>query len=435
MQAPTVFLNSSPDVEQRFCQQCGRFEPLSQFDGDKRSCRMGLQRRRATDKRRQAATAAAAATAAHMPLLCMPGGVHHSCSNCFCAGCNTAAAVHMNGAFHMQQQQAAMQAGMFGCSSQLAVPDSYHMNSAALQAAKRLKLSNNTNNSYITNHSSMSGSGSLAAAGNQQVMWGAQQQQQQQQAAAAAGDLSVMLQTFQNDHLKEWAAAELEADCALEQQLQQLQQQSAAAAITASTAVGTTVTKVSNSNNMGMPITQLPAVGRPIWRMDSDMGSSGSSTGTVAAATSAAAATDTDAALDGLLDVLYNELQARAAPAPSAAGAAVSPSTSAGSIVLNNGPAMMPVGLQAPTAAAAAAEQANIRASLASIKAELQQVTASLAGHSAAAAAAAAGGLQQPAAAVAAGQRLERIQQQMAQLSGHFAQCQAVQQATAWLRA
>jgi len=30
-------------VRQRFCQQCGRFHDLSEFDGDKRSCRARLQ--------------------------------------------------------------------------------------------------------------------------------------------------------------------------------------------------------------------------------------------------------------------------------------------------------------------------------------------------------------------------------------------------------
>lgn len=30
-------------VRKRFCQQCGRFHDLSEFDGDKRSCRARLQ--------------------------------------------------------------------------------------------------------------------------------------------------------------------------------------------------------------------------------------------------------------------------------------------------------------------------------------------------------------------------------------------------------
>ena len=35
-------------VQVRFCQQCGRFQPLSEFDGDKRSCRVRLQVRAAS---------------------------------------------------------------------------------------------------------------------------------------------------------------------------------------------------------------------------------------------------------------------------------------------------------------------------------------------------------------------------------------------------
>lgn len=32
------------NIKMRFCQQCGRFEPLEEFDGDKRSCRSRLER-------------------------------------------------------------------------------------------------------------------------------------------------------------------------------------------------------------------------------------------------------------------------------------------------------------------------------------------------------------------------------------------------------
>ncbi|PRW60923.1 squamosa promoter binding [Chlorella sorokiniana] len=36
----------------RFCQQCGRFQPLSDFDGEKRSCRVRLQRHNARRRKR-----------------------------------------------------------------------------------------------------------------------------------------------------------------------------------------------------------------------------------------------------------------------------------------------------------------------------------------------------------------------------------------------
>jgi hypothetical protein len=38
-------------VEQRFCQQCGRFQLLSEFDGDKRSCRARLDKHNARRRR------------------------------------------------------------------------------------------------------------------------------------------------------------------------------------------------------------------------------------------------------------------------------------------------------------------------------------------------------------------------------------------------
>ncbi|KAF6250912.1 SBP domain-containing protein, partial [Scenedesmus sp. NREL 46B-D3] len=31
-------------VDSRFCQQCGKFQPLTEFDQDKRSCRSRLKR-------------------------------------------------------------------------------------------------------------------------------------------------------------------------------------------------------------------------------------------------------------------------------------------------------------------------------------------------------------------------------------------------------
>jgi hypothetical protein len=438
-------------VQQRFCQQCGRFQPLSQFDGDKRSCRMGLQRRRATDKRRQAAAAAASTSMAH---ICMPAGTHQAC---FCAGCSTAAGEGFQMAAAFQQQ-----AAMFGCSGFPApAAAAYDPVAAAAPAAKRMKPSNssNTQNNII-------GMGCLPrTTANQALMW-APQQQQQQSGAAADSDLTAMLQAFQNDHMKDWTAAEIEADSALEQQLQQ--QQSAVSAPTASTAFTNNV-----SNNIDMRSGHLAPLGKPIWRMDSNTGSSGSSSSmafsplpipAAAAAAgggaAAASAADVDNVLDGLLDVLCVELQARAEAGPMAT-AAVSPTTSAGSFAAtqqnNNSPAMTTAGAHLPSqlqakpaaAAAAAAGQTHIRASLAAIKAELQQVTASLVGHSAAAAAAAgpaASGVSQlmpalqlqPAAAAAGGagaavaQRIEVLQQKMAQLSGHLAQLQAVQQVQRW---
>ncbi len=38
---PPLSTLCSPQV--RFCQQCGRFQPLGEFDGEKRSCRVRLQ--------------------------------------------------------------------------------------------------------------------------------------------------------------------------------------------------------------------------------------------------------------------------------------------------------------------------------------------------------------------------------------------------------
>ncbi|PNG99373.1 Squamosa promoter-binding-like protein 9, partial [Tetrabaena socialis] len=39
-------------IEQRFCQQCGRFHGLTEFDGTKRSCRARLQRHNARRRKR-----------------------------------------------------------------------------------------------------------------------------------------------------------------------------------------------------------------------------------------------------------------------------------------------------------------------------------------------------------------------------------------------
>lgn len=50
---------------QRFCQQCGRFHDLTEFDGDKRSCRARLQRHNA--RRRKKTEADAANKAAAVP--------------------------------------------------------------------------------------------------------------------------------------------------------------------------------------------------------------------------------------------------------------------------------------------------------------------------------------------------------------------------------
>ena len=43
---------------QRFCQQCGRFHELSEFDGDKRSCRARLQRHNARRRKKTETDAA-----------------------------------------------------------------------------------------------------------------------------------------------------------------------------------------------------------------------------------------------------------------------------------------------------------------------------------------------------------------------------------------
>ena len=51
---------------QRFCQQCGRFHDMSEFDGDKRSCRARLERHNAR-RRKKADPAAAAGSAAKRP--------------------------------------------------------------------------------------------------------------------------------------------------------------------------------------------------------------------------------------------------------------------------------------------------------------------------------------------------------------------------------
>jgi hypothetical protein len=47
MQCETCLKTSSivrDGERERFCQQCGRFHPLEDFDGDKRSCRIRLMR-------------------------------------------------------------------------------------------------------------------------------------------------------------------------------------------------------------------------------------------------------------------------------------------------------------------------------------------------------------------------------------------------------
>ncbi len=47
-------------IPQRFCQQCGRFHTLEQFDGTRRSCRQMLQRHNARRNKRNPEAAAAA---------------------------------------------------------------------------------------------------------------------------------------------------------------------------------------------------------------------------------------------------------------------------------------------------------------------------------------------------------------------------------------
>jgi hypothetical protein len=52
-------------VSSRFCQQCGKFEPLSSFDGAKRSCRARLQRHNARRRKDPLATGAGYQGGAH----------------------------------------------------------------------------------------------------------------------------------------------------------------------------------------------------------------------------------------------------------------------------------------------------------------------------------------------------------------------------------
>ncbi|KAF8061149.1 SPL2 [Scenedesmus sp. PABB004] len=47
LRALSVCCKGAGDQQWRFCQQCGKLEPLSMFDGKKRSCRASLRRRRA----------------------------------------------------------------------------------------------------------------------------------------------------------------------------------------------------------------------------------------------------------------------------------------------------------------------------------------------------------------------------------------------------
>jgi hypothetical protein len=51
---PSVLREGRP---QRFCQQCGRFHPLEEFDGTKRSCRSRLQKHNARRRKRDPLTA------------------------------------------------------------------------------------------------------------------------------------------------------------------------------------------------------------------------------------------------------------------------------------------------------------------------------------------------------------------------------------------
>ena len=57
---------------QRFCQQCGRFHDLSEFDGDKRSCRARLQRHNARRRKKTELDNATKPTA--LPKKPTPGG-------------------------------------------------------------------------------------------------------------------------------------------------------------------------------------------------------------------------------------------------------------------------------------------------------------------------------------------------------------------------
>ena len=41
MRMPAILMDN---VQQRFCQQCGRFQKLNQFEGSRRNCRMQLQK-------------------------------------------------------------------------------------------------------------------------------------------------------------------------------------------------------------------------------------------------------------------------------------------------------------------------------------------------------------------------------------------------------
>lgn len=49
---PTCLPPVAAALQVRFCQQCGRFQPLGDFDGDKRSCRVRLQRHNARRRKR-----------------------------------------------------------------------------------------------------------------------------------------------------------------------------------------------------------------------------------------------------------------------------------------------------------------------------------------------------------------------------------------------
>jgi hypothetical protein len=51
LQAPSILRDG---IQQRFCQQCGRFHTLDQFDGTRRSCRAMLQRHNARRNKRNA---------------------------------------------------------------------------------------------------------------------------------------------------------------------------------------------------------------------------------------------------------------------------------------------------------------------------------------------------------------------------------------------
>ena len=55
MQVPVIEIESTPS---RFCQQCGRFHPLAEFDGSRRSCRAKLDAHNARRKAKRAKAAA-----------------------------------------------------------------------------------------------------------------------------------------------------------------------------------------------------------------------------------------------------------------------------------------------------------------------------------------------------------------------------------------